>query len=308
MIVVPQEVFERLQSPSSQQQQQQQQHTSSTKKRTAYKSLDQEMEEIMSDKRLDDIEKWKMYNQVLQRFLNTASVNRQPITLPIVDRSFDSDDYDTNSTKKQQHQQQQYRIYPGQIEEIVETFTKTYKPDVRNLLRFITRDGSLIRWDDNFKVTIGDGEPIPNSNLVDLLHSIVRLRSSGSSIPPGWDRMIDAMKQMNVPKAYIRNAKALERLTSVGGDIASDGATNSSVSDEDEEGSVAQSLLKDNKRGRRDRRRRTPMPERLRSAHERRVGKWPYQQHVIDGNREARKQLLKDTIYSSLNDWEEYSN
>ena len=122
MIVAPQELFQRLQSPSDQQQQQQ--HTSTTKRRT-YKTLDQEMEEIMSDKRIDDREKWKMYNQVLQRFLNNSAINRQPITLPIVGSSsnIDTDDFNYTDHTSNRYQQRE-RLTPVQIDEIVDTFTK----------------------------------------------------------------------------------------------------------------------------------------------------------------------------------------
>lgn len=199
MIVVPQELLDRLQSSSSSQENVKNQPTATKR---SYKSLDDEMEEILSDKKIHDSEKWKLYNQVLQRFLHKSSINRKPINIPL----FGTDDAIPSK------RQRQGAFYTNQIEEIVETFSKTYKPKVRNLLRFMLRDESPISWNDNYEVFI-DGEKIEGSNLVDLISSLVRMRIVPS--PVGWNRVMNVLNKMNVPREYILNQKALSHLRKI---------------------------------------------------------------------------------------------
>lgn len=60
-----------------------------TSAKANHTGLDAEIDNIMKNKSLDDNEKWKLYEQVLRRSLNSATINRQPISLPIVDSAKD---------------------------------------------------------------------------------------------------------------------------------------------------------------------------------------------------------------------------
>ena len=69
MVVVPQELIDRLNSNNVMTQPRQQ---------SSAGGLDTEMHRILNDKHLDDVEKWKQYQQVLRRFLHLTSQQRGP--------------------------------------------------------------------------------------------------------------------------------------------------------------------------------------------------------------------------------------
>jgi hypothetical protein len=271
MVVIPQDLLERMQTVSTSAS-----ATNTTSHpRSSYKSLDDEMEEILNNRKLDDNEKWKLYKQVLHQFLNVASNNRMPINLPIADAV---------PVKEIIYDQ-------GQLESIIDTFSKSYKADARNLLRYITRNDSLIRWNHKYEVNVG-GLRIPNSNIIDLLHSIIRVRST-NQLPPGWYEVMDTLKKMNVPREYIRNPRALQYMgvefkknkPNVGGDEEGDG-----VDDDDEESTGAI--------------RKTPLTDRLRSAQSRRLANAPDPQQQLQ---EAIRDSNADSLtWDSLTRWEAY--
>jgi hypothetical protein len=174
MVVVPQELIDRLRSDGG------------TAESSTSDSLDAEMNRILNDKRLDDREKWKLYQQVLQRYLHFAAQNREPINLPVVESP-------THTV----------------MDDIVESFPQMYQRDARNLLRIMLRNKQLVRWDDAGTVYVNYDEKIPGSNIEDILHSIVRERKV-DRIPVGWQRVMNALHKMNAPTEYINNPTALQ--------------------------------------------------------------------------------------------------
>jgi hypothetical protein len=159
--------------------------------------LDREMLNLLNDKNLSDQDKWNQYQQVLQRYLHFASQKRKPIQLPVVDL-----------IPPNKHN----LLSP---DELIDTFTKTYKGDVKNLLRHISRRHDKIDWDDNGTLYI-DGMAVQNSNIIDLLHDIIRARKATQ--PPGWKQLINALKDISTPNEFITNPFArnyFERLKGI---------------------------------------------------------------------------------------------
>jgi len=74
MVVVPQELIERMREGEP----------TPPVGRGSGGGLDAEMHRILNDKRLDDNEKWKQYQQILQRFLHASAAKRRGISIPIV--------------------------------------------------------------------------------------------------------------------------------------------------------------------------------------------------------------------------------
>lgn len=230
MVVVPQELIDRLQTTAADRK---------PTNLTSENSLDAEMQQILINKNMDDSEKWKLYTQALHRFLHIATNKRQPISIPIVETEGDV-----------QHSRRIHSAAEGgPVEEIVETFSKTYRSDARNLLRFMKREGSLISWDGDYSVYINGGK-IPNSNLVDILNCIVKVRMRDYT-PPGWYEVLNALKAMNVPKDYMNNIRALKEINA---EYRSSFAGGSDDDDDDDLHSSTESIL------------RTPLVNRLRSA------------------------------------------
>ena len=265
MVVVPQEVFQRLQADAT------------VRKPTnppSETSLDEDMQEILNNKHMDDSEKWKLYKQALHRFLHIAENNRQPISIPILETGGVGND----------SRRVFANVEGGPVEEIVETFSKTYRSNARNLLRFMKREGSLISWDSGYSVYI-NGEKIKDSNLVDILNCIVKVRVRDYK-PPGWHEVLNALKAMNVPKDYVNNIRALKEIN------AEYRATYTKGSDDEEEEnaySSTESIL------------RTPLINRLRSARGKRATSTP-----IKATGEFSFLNRTDSL-SNLDKWEPYT-
>ena len=175
MIVVPPELLEQLRPSVG--------ATSKIPSSTTSGGIDEEMNRILNDNSLDDREKWKMYQQVLQRFLHFADQKREPIGVPIVD---------THPT--------------GDMDIIVESFPTTYQRDVRNLLRYILRNPNILRWDQMGTIYVND-QVVPGTHIEDILHCIVRDRKLARQ-PNGWKEVMNALITMNVPHEYINNESA----------------------------------------------------------------------------------------------------
>lgn len=63
-----------------------------------------------------------------------------------------------------------------------------------------------------------NGKEVAGSNIVDILHGIVRARRTDRQ-PTGWIEVMGALKEANVPKEYVSNPTAL-RFLGVGLDTA----------------------------------------------------------------------------------------
>lgn len=204
MIIVSPDVLQRIQNaqPSS--------SPSSPVSKVAgdtVSELDREMSRLLNNKDLGDKDKWEQYQQVLQRYLHFATQNRKPIQLPIVE--MDVNDGSINMLGNEQ---------------IVETFTKNYKKDASNFLKALNGKTDLIRWDDEGVVYIHN-EKIPHSNIIDLLHDVIRLRKSIQ--PPGWEQLMQILKEINIPIEFVTNPFGREYLMRLKGDIRD--RSNSSV-------------------------------------------------------------------------------
>ena len=183
MVIVPPELIARLEHNNTS-------HQSSS----SSSNLDAEMTRILNDKRLADNDKWKLYQQVLQRHLHVSATKREPIGLPIVD------------TEMGLVESKMQRSAAALVDEIVESFPKIYKSEARSLLRCMARKGDLISWDSDGFVYV-ENKIIPNSNIVDILHSIVRARKV-NPLPTGWREVMQALKDMHIPITYINNEEA----------------------------------------------------------------------------------------------------
>lgn len=195
MVVVPQEVLSRLQETNS--------RPLSTPTYTG--GLDAEMERILSDKKIsDDGEKWKQYQQVLQRFLHVSTANRQPINLPIVDQDVDEQRQSSSSSSSK-------NITNDIDEEIIDSLPAIYRNESRGLLRAFRRRGAhALRWDPNGTVYVNN-QQIPESNIFDIIHSIVRARKM-DHLPTGWTEVMNVVKELNIPSTYIGNHSASDFL------------------------------------------------------------------------------------------------
>ena len=151
-------------------------------------SLDTEMNYIMRKQYADDSEKWKKYNETLQRYLHFAKESRKPITFEIESKTDEkSEGNQTNSAMRQQ---------------LMAAMPKTYKDHAVKIYDYLVRDGSPVTWDSTGQVSI-QGNLIRQSNIIDLISDLTRSRKS--FVPVGVDKFVDVLAQMNIPLDFIGN-------------------------------------------------------------------------------------------------------
>jgi uncharacterized protein YjdB len=134
------------------------------------------MKDILK-KKMSDRDKWTMYNQVLQSYLHIAEEKRQPLRVPL------ESDID----------------FIGDL--VLSSVPPSNKAKAHDLYK-ILRHSSNIKWNDSDKVSI-DGLSITGSNIVDLIHDILRQRRDVN--PIGWKEFAKGLRDLNIPKEFVGN-------------------------------------------------------------------------------------------------------
>jgi hypothetical protein len=160
MILIPQDAVQRMHGDQ-----------------TNMKSLDKEMSTILSSK-MNDSEKWKKYNQVLQRYLHYSGERRKPVELAV------------NSEKKD-----------FILESLISTVPVMYKRKALHCFELL-KTSNLVSWDTSGVVSI-KGTRIPGSHIVELINDVLRYRKN--SEPEGWRPFAKALADLNVSKEIIGN-------------------------------------------------------------------------------------------------------
>lgn len=163
--------------------------------------LDQEMKSVLNNKNISDYEKWLLYNQTLQRYLNIVQDTRKPFSFPIIEEpKGDNGKGDSVVDSSVVNYDQ----------EILDSVPKTFRDKAALLLQKLKRS-NLIRWDENGVVSINETR-INNSNITDLINDAIRPRKNGSD-PIGWQRFVKALGDTHIPFELIGNLKRREYLT-----------------------------------------------------------------------------------------------
>lgn len=155
---------------------------------TILSRLDNEMSEILrSVTPQNEREKWKLYQQVLQRYQFFTEDSRHGITdgngVPI-EKNNEASDRTGDST-------------------IIETVPKRYKKQAQQLLNYLqTKSSSTLTWDNNGVVSI-NGEKIRDSNIIDLVNDAMRARKTVSAI--GRVQFSRELQRIGVPREFVGN-------------------------------------------------------------------------------------------------------
>jgi hypothetical protein len=143
-------------------------------------NLDAEMLRILQTQSIPSDVKIRQYNQTLQRYMSLKAGRDKPYSLEITETE-PSNNLDETILKG---------LPPTKLE-----LGKT-------LLDFINKQDNII-VEKNKEVTI-NGTRIPNSNIIDLVHDLVRDRKT--HLPAiGNDKLIHALRLANIPLEYIGN-------------------------------------------------------------------------------------------------------
>lgn len=155
--------------------------------------LDLEMKNILL-KKAQDSEKWKMYNQTLQRFLHYANEQRKPVTIALP--SLPNEEQTSRSEEDNDNM----------LARLTSLVPQKFKHNASSLYDFLVskQSRSFIEWDSFGHVKIADSQ-IPQSNIIEMISDAVRNRKSAQA--SGWEAFATVLKKINVPLDLIGNSQ-----------------------------------------------------------------------------------------------------
>lgn len=170
--------------------------------------LDTQMNDILKSS-LDDREKWKQYQQVLQRFLYYSQESRKPISLTLKEDPSLIEDGEKNMKGNA-------TVSPMEIENILHTMPATARKRAELLCQRL-QESSSFNWNTNGEVSINN-EVIPGTNIVDLINDAVRNRKYTN--PKGWEQFARVLHDLHVPQEFINNSRRWTYIRSLNTDAA----------------------------------------------------------------------------------------
>ena len=194
MVLVPENTLERLQH---------RQQILTPPLTQSLRNLDTEMNEILSSKEIDDEQKAKLYNQVLQRYLSYYDQRKaQPLhvklTTPKPIETPKPEEIKETSTETAEEE-----TIPTAVEqEVMKSVPKIYKTGARQLLDKIKDNRDVLHWNEKGELTY-ENKPISGSHMVDLVNDFLRQRKGFE--PVGWSVFARGLARMNVPENLVRN-------------------------------------------------------------------------------------------------------
>ena len=165
MVLVPENTLERLQ---------QRQRILTPPVTQTLKNLDSEMSDILSSNQLDDEEKAKLYNQVLQRYLTYYDQRKgQPIHMKLTTpKPVDSPEQkEAKDTTEQPAPEKS--VLSTVEEEVMKSVPKLYKSGARQLLDKIKEHRDVLQWNEKGELSY-ENKPISGSHVVDLVNDTFR--------------------------------------------------------------------------------------------------------------------------------------
>ena len=189
MVLVPQDFV-------SQQEQHQIVRTNPLVKRLS--ELDLEMNKILSLKDFSDDEKLKLYNQVLQRYLefDTQRKEKHPIPVKVIPdvkaNKMQDIEAKPSSTQKQ-----------TTIEsEIIESVPKVSRNKAKLLVNKLRQNQDIVYWNDRGEL-LYDGKPVSGTNIVDLVRDVMGQRKNFQ--PKHGKLFSKGLARINTPSDWIGN-------------------------------------------------------------------------------------------------------
>ena len=85
-------------------------------------------------------------------------------------------------------------------ENMISSLPKTFQPKERALLNYLKSNG--ITYDQSHRVTV-DGVPITHSNILDILHDLLRYRDVPA--PNGFDKLAVELRRINISREFVPN-------------------------------------------------------------------------------------------------------
>lgn len=147
-----------------------------------------ELDDVLTDKKLGDHDKWRKYVNLFQTFMHRMKEQNEPLKINI------TEDIDSEIVPNEQNNKQ------PNVSRIIKEVPKLYQNKAKLLIDRIKE--SRISWDDRGEVSVS-GTKIPNSNISDLVNDVLRKRKDFN--PIGWELFVDELHRINVPLEIIGN-------------------------------------------------------------------------------------------------------
>ena len=161
------------------------------------------MGDILTSKKLDDEEKAKLYNQVLQRYLTFYDQRKgQPLHVKVTASKPAESPKPEESEETQEPTTVEKTIPTAVEEEVMKSVPKLYKTGARQLLDKIKENRDVLHWNNKGEL-VYENKSISGSHMVDLVNDILRHRKGFE--PVGWSVFARGLARMNVPENLVRN-------------------------------------------------------------------------------------------------------
>lgn len=160
--------------------------------------LDKEMHKILKQK-ADDSEKWKLYDQALQKYLYFVNEQKKPALLfaPEINESKNVEASRANE--------------PHFKDKLLALIPDKFKKSASFLFDHLSTQGArkFIRWDSNGKTLVGD-ETLPS--IIDLISDAVRTRKTSQLGAKEKDIFLGVLKSLDTPLQVIGNEQYISVL------------------------------------------------------------------------------------------------
>ena len=160
---------------------------------------------MLDDKNIDPAERIRRFNEMLTRYgAHSENYYKTPTGPPqLVDQVTPSGP-EVEATSA--------GTMPDKWEEdVVESIPLTMQKNARLLLKTIKASGRM-SWDEHGRL-VRQGRTIPGTNIMDLVHAVVRQRKK-SKLTPGLDHFISGLRDMNTASELMRGAQNVAYVTS----------------------------------------------------------------------------------------------
>ena len=146
--------------------------------------IDNDMRTLLTDTKGDASTRLKKYNELLTEYdTQTDNFNKTPLGPPM---------------RLAEESRPPRADNPDRwVDFTIDSLPKTFKRTGELLMRHIKKSGDKLGWDAQGRV-VYDGVAIPDSNIVDLINSVVRKRK-GVPAPAGTEAFASALTELNTP-------------------------------------------------------------------------------------------------------------
>lgn len=168
--------------------------------------LDQEMQDVLSRTDLDDYTKAKLYNQILQNYLDT----KQKLTVATPVQMTAGEPPQSPLTEKTP----QPSTDPPKSDlnkEVLDSIPQNLKGRAQRLMQYVGRLPNT-SWNEQGELVINN-KPVHGSHAIDLVRDMIENPKRKDYLEPkGWDELTQSLASQNVPMALIGNKKRWQQI------------------------------------------------------------------------------------------------